>query len=229
MRIAITRLNSAKYPLYGDWLHGMHPTVELVELDPLADIDHALARSDGLLLPGGADVAPHYYGQTDPDVLCTGIDPARDALEFRAFERALRDGKPVLGICRGLQLANVALGGTLLLDLPRAGAAGHGKIDGRDASHDVSVETASRLHDITRYDHGPVNSAHHQSADTVAPSLRVSARSGDGVVEAMEWADAADRPFLLLVQWHPERMEDPASPFSRPIAEAFLRACSTDR
>lgn len=229
MRIAITRLNTGKYPLYGDWLRRRDASVALVDLEQSPDPAAALAESDGLLLPGGADVAPHYYGQTDPDVLCTGIDPARDTLEFRAFDIALRIGMPVLGICRGLQLANIALGGTLLLDLPRAGVAGHGKIDGRDASHGAAVERASLLGRITRCERGTVNSAHHQAAGIVAPTLRVTARSVDGVVEAMEWADASDRPFLLLVQWHPERMEDPESPFSRPIAEAFLRACADDK
>jgi putative glutamine amidotransferase len=226
VRIAVTRLSTGKYPLYGAWLRRVDAALELVDLEQSPDPAAALAESDGLLLPGGADVAPHHYGQTDPDNLCNGIDPGRDALELLSLERALGAGTPVLGICRGLQLANVGLGGTLLLDLPRAGVAGHGKIDGRDASHGVAVEETSLLRSITRRDRGTVNSAHHQAADIVAQSLRVSARSGDGVIEALEWNEADRKPFLLLVQWHPERMQDAASPFSRPIAESFLRACA---
>ncbi|NOY06948.1 MAG: gamma-glutamyl-gamma-aminobutyrate hydrolase family protein, partial [Chlorobi bacterium] len=140
-----------------------------------------------------------------------------------AIEAALKLHLPILGICRGLQAVNVALGGSLIVDLPQAGITGHGKTNGGDSFHQVSIVAKSLLSDaLTRED---VNSSHHQAVDQPAPTLRVTARAPDGVVEAMEWMDAAGNGFLLLVQWHPERLESRAT-LSRLPGRLFIDAVS---
>ncbi len=150
-------------------------------------------RCDALLLPGGGDVHPRFFGQ-DIDG-ARDIDEARDEYELALFRRFFDAGKPILGICRGLQLIDVALGGTL-----RQHVEGHAQIGGADAVHAVSAEDAA-----LRALYGgsfSVNSAHHQTVDRLGAGLRAAARADDGVVEALRH-DA--RP-VFAVQWHPERL-----------------------
>jgi putative glutamine amidotransferase len=156
------------------------------------------------------------------------IIPARDQFEYEVIEKALENKKPVLGICRGLQLINVYLGGTLSPDIPTVWhSTAHGKISGRDQTHDIRVENLSMLHHISGREMGQVNSAHHQGVDKPAGNLKISAFGQSSVVEAMEWKDPSNKSWLLLVQWHPERMQDPSSPFSENLKHAFLKAVET--
>jgi putative glutamine amidotransferase len=175
-------------------------------LFPVADpavVPEVLALVDGLLLVGGDDVDPAIYGAERPD-LCEEFDRERDDFEIALVRAAAERGVPLLGVCRGLQVMNVALGGTLLEDVPALvpGALVH-RLDGKDGSHEISVSEGSRLHALLGAAALDVNSHHHQSLARTAGRLAVVARSPDGVVEAAE--DAA-HPFLLGVQWHPERM-----------------------
>jgi putative glutamine amidotransferase len=226
MRIAITRSRPGKYELYGSWLRAADPEIELLSLEEERDATDVLATADGLLLPGGGDVDPDCFGMPEMREHCLGISARRDALEYLALGAALGRGLPILGICRGLQLVNVALGGTLLIDLPTAGIEGHGKIDDLDARHEVRIEGGSLLHTVIGETRGIVNSAHHQAAARIAPSLRATAWKGNGVVEGLEWNEQERRSPLLLVQWHPERMEDEESPFSASLAQRFLDDCA---
>ena len=226
LRIAVTR-GGATHPeshaRYGAWLRAADPTVHVVDiLDDAAPVESC----DGLLLSGGADIHPAYFGESDPDLLSRNVDRARDGMEFDAWARARKRRLPVLGICRGLQLVNVALGGSLILDLQWTGISGHGKAADRDVAHSITIEPASLVHSLTGTTTCRVNSAHHQAAGRVADTLRVTARSDDGVIEAMEWAETAAEQFLLLVQWHPERdTHNPA--LAGDIARTFLTACET--
>jgi putative glutamine amidotransferase len=127
----------------------------------------------------------------------------------------------VLGICRGAQLYNVAMGGTLIPDLETAGYASHKNGDAAEGSHGVTLEPGSLLHTTVGCTSGQVNTYHHQAADKVGRGLRVAARSDDGVIEALEWEQPEGRPFLLLVQWHPERLSDVHSPFAKILMERF--------
>ena len=222
MRIAITRSRPAKFEYYGAWLHSADAAIELLTLEDAADAMDLLADADGLLLPGGGDVDPDCFGMPETRERCLGISARRDALEFLALGAALGRGLPVLGICRGLQLVNVALGGTLAIDLPSTGIEGHGPMNGNDALHEVDLEAGSFLHAVIGERRGIVNSAHHQAAARIAPSLRATAWSDDGVVEGLEWKEPAHRSPLLLVQWHPERMEDADTPFAASLARRFL-------
>ena len=153
---------------------------------------------DGLLLPGGVDVDPSLYGQEkDPT---TEFEQALDRLQLDTLRRFLEARKPVFGICRGHQLINVALGGTLIQDLPTAEAHKHISL-GVDHVHFCDAEPDSLIAGIygTRF---AVNSSHHQGVDRPGNGLRVAARAGDGVVEAMEHETLP----VWSVQFHPERM-----------------------
>ena len=208
----------------------MEPGIEVVKLSfhdqNAADVESC----DGILFSGGEDVHPELYGKPEfvEEYGLKEIIPARDQFEYEVIEKALESKKPVLGICRGLQLINVYLGGTLLPDIPTLSqSTAHGKISGQDQIHDIRVENLSMLHNITGREMGIVNSAHHQSVDKPAGSLKISAFSEPSIVEAMEWKDPSDKSWLLLVQWHPERMQDLSSPFSGNVKYAFLEAVKT--
>jgi putative glutamine amidotransferase len=168
----------------------------------------ALDSCDGLLLTGGVDVDPREYGERErhPTV---EIDAARDRYELSLARAALERDVPVLAICRGAQVLNVAAGGTLVQDLPSVmpSAIRHSITEPRDAiAHEVVVSAGTKLADLLGLDRTgdrrvPVNSRHHQSVKQAAPGFVVSAAAPDGVVEAIEKPDAA---FCVAVQWHPE-------------------------
>jgi putative glutamine amidotransferase len=152
------------------------------------------AECAGLLLPGGGDLAPALYGQ--PDRGSQPPDHARDRLELTVLEAFIHAGKPILGICRGCQLLNVFLGGTLLQDIPN-----HAKIDGEDRMHRAAAAAdslAGRLYGSDFW----VNSAHHQALDRLGQGLRITVRAADGTPEAVEH----DTLPLWGFQWHPERL-----------------------
>jgi putative glutamine amidotransferase len=186
---------------------------------------------DGLCLTGGEDVEPARYHQPvrAPSVECV---PERDAVEFRLLEWALADGLPVLAICRGIQVLNVALGGTLHQDLPseRPGPVGHDQMKAEppvprpEPSHVVSVQAGSFLGDLVGAGPLRVNSMHHQGIDVLAPGLVAVAHAPDGLVEAVEPADPAPAAFLLGVQWHPEELLRAGDAASRRLFEAFVTA-----
>ena len=153
---------------------------------------------DGLLLPGGWDVNPSRYGKNRiPEET---VDDELDALQFDVLERFLEAGKPVLGICRGHQLLNIAFGGTLVQHLP--GAENHMSLpSGEDNVHKAQIKQGSFLFPV--YGSGCcVNSSHHQGIETPGEGIRVAARAEDGVIEAIEHQSR----LVWGVQWHPERM-----------------------
>lgn len=156
-----------------------------------------LDQMDALLLTGGADVAPEFLTQDvpDPSVLDKGIEPLRDRWELAAIESALARRLPVLAICKGMQILNVALGGTLKLDIP-----GHNLAEQKD--HDVQPLRTDRS---AAHRFEKVNSAHHQAVDRPADGCEVEAWCAeDGIIEQMR---LRDYPFALAVQYHPERGE----------------------
>jgi putative glutamine amidotransferase len=182
---------------------------------PPSEAAACVASVDGVLLSGGIDVDPPLYGEAcAPEV--TEIDRARDAFEIAVAREAADVGRPLLGICRGVQVLNVALGGTLHQHRPEH------RIPW-DARHGVSVSPGSLLARCVGTTALPANSNHHQVIARCAPRLRVVAVADDGLPEG---AEAADHPFLLGVQWHPERMEDEAT---RRLFSAFVLAARTGR
>jgi putative glutamine amidotransferase len=216
-RIALTSTDPSKHQNYVRWLQRINPDTEILFLEPGMHVEQTLSSVQGLLLPGGGDPDPLLYGKPELRPLCK-IENGRDALEFAAIRAAIDLRLPILGICRGLQIMNIALGGTLIADLPSAGFDGHHYIDG-DRQHDVEIGAGSMLHGITGETAGWVNSAHHQGVDLVAPRLAIAARAHDGLAEVLEWAQPAGKPFLLLLHWHPERL-----PLAHPLADCIGRA-----
>jgi putative glutamine amidotransferase len=168
-------------------------------------------RLDGVLLPGGGDVNPDLYQNEKHDKVY-GINDFRDSMEIQLAQWAVADDVPVFGICRGIQVMNVALGGTLVQDIPaRIQTNLRHSIDtvAREPRHtllhDVTIKEGSILASILGEKHIMVNSIHHQALRDVAPSATVSALSPDGIVEGIE---LPDKHFALAVQWHPEDLAD---------------------
>ncbi|MCB2205147.1 gamma-glutamyl-gamma-aminobutyrate hydrolase family protein [bacterium] len=221
-RIALTTTHPEQHGNYERWLRRLAPESEILFITRTDEVIDTLPTCDGLLLPGGGDPDPLLYGRQALRPLCD-IDDARDAIEIAAIRTAVHARMPILGICRGLQIMNVALGGTLIADLSSSGFEGHHRITDEDRLHDVQLESDSMLARITGEIQGEVNSAHHQGVDIVAPRLRVTARSADNLPEALEWNDPHDKPFLLCLHWHPERLA-PAHVLGDSIGRAFLQA-----
>src|SRR3982751_2175613 len=176
---------------------------------PVLDSDDAgaaLLALDGLLVTGGGDVEPSLYGALPvPEVY--GLDPARDASELALVRAAARAGVPVLGICRGAQVLNVAFGGSLVQHVPAITRVDHCRRDrAHELVHDVKIDPASLLASVAGGTALGVNSLHHQAVDRLGAGLRAVAWSPDGVVEGLESDDVFAR--LLGVQWHPELLVD---------------------
>jgi putative glutamine amidotransferase len=192
-------------------------------------------RCDGVLLTGGDDIEPDIYGNALSKKLRRTVSTTpdggeRDLRELILIDEVFRQRKPLLAICRGHQLLNVALGGTLIVDIPSQvpGAFRHARMDKRnEIVHQVRLTPLSLLAKITDRQTLGVNSTHHQAVGRVADPLQVIASSDDGVVESMELKPAASRllPFLLAIQFHPERLAN-RYPEHRAIFRAFTQACA---
>jgi putative glutamine amidotransferase len=193
---------------------------------PLSNTHAAAAVLDsvaGLVLTGGEDVDPARYGEKRHEKV-RNVNAARDATEAALIEEAQARGTPVLAICRGIQILNVALGGTLVQDIPSQCETDidHDEDTPRDSrSHEVSIEPGSLIAKAIGTDHARVNSFHHQSVKRVAEGMRVTARSPDGVIEGIESTD--EDWWVMGVQWHPEEMTESAEPWDRGLFKAFAR------
>ncbi len=191
-------------------------------------IDHQnvndVGRCDGLVLTGGGDVHPKHYGRADALDMVKEVNEARDHFEFTIIREAMRRNLPLLGICRGAQVFNVALGGSLIPDIEQRGYPSHASSESHERMHELDVVPGTFLAGLVGNLRGTVNTYHHQAIEAVAPGFCVSARSVDGVVEAIEWEVPQQHPFLLMVQWHPERMRDAREAFSQVIIQRFGKA-----
>jgi putative glutamine amidotransferase len=185
--------------------------IPLVDDDTLRGVYEEL---DAVFLPGGADIDPHTYG-ADPHPLCDKTDRERDRVEVALARWALEDEKPVLGVCRGMQLINVAAGGTLYQDLAEElpGAIKHDYFPFSDQNyardflaHDVSVVAGTRLAELVGAGTVRVNSMHHQGVKELGQGLVATAEAPDGLIEALE--GTSDASYLVAVQWHPEALTD---------------------
>lgn len=171
------------------------------------DLEEMVKSIDGLLLSGGTDLDPNYFGQ-EPKFELNEIDPIRDRIEIDLAKLALEEEIPVLAICRGIQILNVAAGGNLYQDLgkQRENALNHYQDAPRwHPTHEVRIDRGSTLYDVIGKEKIKVNSLHHQNVMDVGRGFEVTARSSDGLIEAIEHRESR---FQLGVQWHPEAMVD---------------------
>ena len=197
-------------------------------LDPDVSED-AYTDINGLLLTGGPDIDPSYYGEEAHET--TDIEADRDRLELPLFNQAVEKDLPVFGICRGIQIMNVAIGSSLYQDIPSqfADHLTHKIVENNDDSwHNIVIQRGSLLNEITGNRVVEVNSRHHQAVKVIGEGFTVTAQSKDGIIEAIE--DRSKR-FMLGVQYHPERMfKEPGSWELREHAarlfEAFIQAAS---
>jgi len=216
---------------YVNWVHRGDSLVEVIDLRGM-QVDSALTlleTCDAILFTGGEDVVPGYYGKDSDSARCES-NPGRDSLEFALIRKSMQLKMPVFGVCRGQQILNVALGGTLIVDIPtdHPGNVIHQCKDYIHCFHSVNVIKGSQLYISSKVDTGMVTTNHHQAIEKAAPGIVIVAWSADSIAEAMEWSNPAGKPFLMAVQWHPERM-DTKSPLSMPLMKAFLEAATTFR
>ncbi len=190
----------------------------------LEDTQQAVAdamKCDGLLLPGGADVNPKMYGE-NPVPECGKPNIIRDGTEPEILAAFLEADKPVLGICRGAQILNVALGGTLCQDIKASQKINHSDFLHRaNVTHKVSIKEGTKLYSIVGQKSLLVNSIHHQTVKGLGQGLTVCAKSEDGFIEAIE---RPQNSFCLAVQWHPEHMAK-KDKYQQRLFEAFVEAC----
>lgn len=194
--------------------------VVVAPLASIAEVGRIIDAVDALLLTGGEDVDPARYDQP-PHPTVDRVNPERDATEIALVLAAQRRALPTLAICRGIQLLNVALGGSLVQDIPsqRPGALAHDPEGPRDARvHEVQIEPGSRLATLLGARSLRVNSMHHQAVDEVADGLRATAWAADGLIEGVEWA--TPEWWLVGVQWHPEELTGKDEGVFRGLMEA---------
>jgi putative glutamine amidotransferase len=208
--------------------------VQVMDLDPSMTVSKVLHEIDGLMLSGGEDVAPELYGQP-PHPSVVDVNRARDEFEIALINEARSADVPILAICRGLQVLNVACGGTLVQDIP---SQLQGALDHRlsvpphqpfSLAHEVWLEKDSLLTTLMRErlrdaDTCETNSRHHQAVQQLAAGFKVGATAPDGVIEAIEYPKAR---FCLAVQWHPENFWRTGE--FRPLFEGFVEAAAKTR
>ncbi|MEP6663333.1 MAG: gamma-glutamyl-gamma-aminobutyrate hydrolase family protein [Verrucomicrobiota bacterium] len=193
-------------------------------------VAETIRRCAGVILTGGDDVQPRLYAPKLSVKLAqtvTDTEPERDLLELLIIDAVFRQRKPLLAICRGLQVLNVALGGTLIADIPTqiSGALDHRRMEAKcEQVHDVELTPDSLLAKITGKQKLGVNSTHHQAVGRVADPLRVTGKSSDGIIEVMELKTKNSLPFLLALQFHPERLADRHREFLK-IFQYFAGRC----
>jgi putative glutamine amidotransferase len=197
-------------------------------------ISESVRRCDGVILTGGDDIDPKLYAKDLPEGLAKTVgplEPERDVWEGGLIREVFQQRKPLFGICRGHQMLNVVLGGTLLVDIATQvpNALNHRRMDRKsEPVHPVNVSAGSLLAQIAGQTTFDVNSTHHQAIGVVAPPLQAVAHSPDGIIEALELKDAGQLPFLLTVQFHPERLLDRYGLFLK-LFSSFVVACARGR
>jgi len=213
---------SKSYESYVNWLKSFDSTLIILDMYSIG-IDSAiktLNNCDGLLITGGNDIYPAWYGEEYDSARCDPPDMFRDTLEMKLLEEAIDKKIPVLGICRGLQMINVYFGGSLYFDLPTdlGDHISHRLDDTYECLHEVIIEDDSPF--FTLFGQETSNSNHHQGIKILGEHLIVIGRTEDSLVESITLKNNT-KQFLLGVQWHPERMGF-SKPLSKEVAEVFL-------
>jgi putative glutamine amidotransferase len=230
MKIGITYTGTDdKHDYYAKWIKQNNHDIEIITLHYLEDNYSDLEKCDGVVLSGGVDIHPDFFGSNkDYPNAPAKFNKRRDEFELRVFNSA-KDKMPVLGICRGLQLVNIAQGGTLIKDLGSLNET-HTAADSTiaDKQHKVIVEKNTLLHEIAQTEKDKVTSAHHQAIETLGNELIANSFSeNDSIIEGIEWKNKTGKPFMLCVQWHPERMfriGEGNNSLAKNIRDAFINS-----
>ncbi|CAN5491000.1 hypothetical protein BH11BAC3_BH11BAC3_17100 [soil metagenome] len=214
-----------KHNNYVNWIKG-NDNIEITTLSTTENNLDAIAKMDGIVMSGGVDMHPKIYGSsmTNYPNAPEEFNEARDEFEVSVFDLSQQYNKPLLSICRGMQLVNAIQGGTIIQDLGLEGNHIH-RIETTDKQHPINIVPDSLLYEIIGDTTSIANSAHHQAVLTPGKNLIISARSPEGVIEGMEWEDKTGKPFFLAIQWHPERMyklEIQDLPTSTNIRKRFI-------
>jgi putative glutamine amidotransferase len=219
MIIAVSKLSAN----YANWLNHLGEELTILDLKgyKVNDLFGNIQSFSGILLSGGGDIHPKFYGKEEEVPLCKGIDLKRDEMELQLIDLAFQENIPLLGICRGQQILNVTFKGSLHADISASGVSSAGHFNDKDVFHPVTVVRDSLLSRITKVTTGIVNSSHHQAVAGLAEGFSVSAFSDDGIIEAIEYTGPKNHGFCLAVQWHPERMAI-ESPLSGILGRKFI-------
>jgi len=226
IKIGLTYTGSdEKHGYYVNWLKG-NDDIEIIRLSAEDDNLHLVKEVDAIVLSGGVDAHPQSYGSNNTSYpnAPAAFQVARDEFETATFLLTQQLHIPVLGVCRGMQLINCILGGDLIQDIGEEANNNH-RNQGDDKKHPVRILPDTLLGEITSQQQDDANSAHHQCVNHLGKELMVNAQSTDGIIEGIEWADKSEKPFLLGIQWHPERMFKlnlQASTLSKNIREYFI-------
>ena len=219
-------INSGKLEINDQYFNALTVSGAIPFLLPYTDdesiTEAACSLCDGFLLSGGVDIDPAYYGEERLHE-CGETIPARDKGEMALLKHILASGKPIMAICRGAQILNVALGGTLWQDISTQyeTAITHRMPPGTEVAHNVNVIKGTPLYDIIGYERFDINTIHHQAVKTLGAGLVASAVADDGIIEA--YYHEGER-YIRAYQWHPERIY-PISKESAPIFADFINAC----
>jgi len=225
--IAISKAKPiGSYGKYTEWIHHADSDAEIINMYEMG-LDSALQildNCDGLLITGGEDVFPGRYGKIADTARCGGFDLYRDSLEIQLIKKAIDLKMPLFGICRGEQIINVTLGGSLIIDIPSDWdtIVKHRLPNWKVSYHNVDIIESSLIAKISASNEGIVNSSHHQAIDKLAATLKATAYADDRIIEAVEWKKAKDKGFLLAFQWHPERLDSANAELSLPFAREFI-------
>ena len=216
-----------KHSNYVHWLKG-NEQIEIVTLSPAFAGLESIKTFDGIVLSGGIDMHPKYYHSSTtsypnaPD----RFNEKRDEFEIAVFDISQQNNIPTLGVCRGMQLVNCILGGTLTQDIGPVANAIH-RYENNDKAHGINIIAGTFLNEIVGVKRSIVNSAHHQSVAVLGQGLAINCLSDDGIVEGLEWSDTGDKPFFMGIQWHPERMYKfhlNEAPAAKNIRNSFIAA-----
>jgi putative glutamine amidotransferase len=193
-------------------------TKEFYFLNPDSQ-QYYISRANGIVIGGGEDINPSLYQQAESIVDCGKIDNYRDSIEYVLIKYAINNKKAIMGICRGQQILNVASGGSLIVDIPKAIKTNikHSQA-GVDSVHWVHIKSGSWLQKTMHLDSLVVKIVHHQAVKKISDKFKVTALSPDGVIEAIEWKDTT-HPFAAGLQWHPERLYNDAS---KRLSQSFV-------
>lgn len=218
----------ARYENYPLWIKDKDASIEVIRLT--AENKQLLPNCDAVVLSGGVDTHPSFYNsqRVNYPLAPSEFDVNRDNFEIAVFEYTQQHNVPVLGICRGMQLINIALGGDMIQDIEEQGKNNHRRMEQGDTMHEIVINKETQLFAITGCEKGIINSAHHQALGKVAEELITTGYSPDGIPESVERKYPKNHAFLLCVQWHPERLaqEQPNNPFTKNIRTAFLQAAN---